>query len=106
MQIILIYSFSGNHSIIFAYYASIMLNAYYAENYAGIIGAGLLSALVLAWNCINSSRCLLVLYTGAPGSFQCLMDKVMHGFRFVTTYINDLLVHSKNVEEPSPAASV
>jgi len=32
---------------------------------------------------------------GALGSFQCLMDKVMHGL----PYIDDVLVHSKNMEE-------
>ena len=37
--------------------------------------------------------------TGAPGSFQRLMDKVMRGLPFVTTYIDDVLVHSKNMED-------
>ena len=37
--------------------------------------------------------------TGASGSFQHLMDKIMRGLPFVTTYIDDVLVHSKNAEE-------
>ena len=37
--------------------------------------------------------------TGAPGSFQRLMDKIMRGLPFVTTYIDDVLVHSKNEEQ-------
>ena len=37
--------------------------------------------------------------TGAPGSFQRLMDKIMCGLSFVTTYIDDVLVHSKNQEQ-------
>ena len=37
--------------------------------------------------------------TGAPGSFQRLMDKVMRGLPFVATYIDDVLVHSKNMED-------
>ena len=37
--------------------------------------------------------------TGAPGSFQRLMDKIMYGLPFVTTYIDDVLVHSKNQEQ-------
>eukprot|EP00731_Ephydatia_muelleri_P024924 Em0017g7a len=37
--------------------------------------------------------------TGAPGSFQRLMDKVLHGLNFVTTYLDDVLVHSKSKDE-------
>ena len=37
--------------------------------------------------------------TGALGSFQRLMDKIMCGLPFVTTYIDDVLVHSKTAEE-------
>ena len=37
--------------------------------------------------------------TGAPGSFQCLMNEIMHGLPFVTTYIDDVLVHSKSEEQ-------
>lgn len=33
--------------------------------------------------------------TGAPGSFQRLMDKIMRDLSFVTTYIDDVLVHSE-----------
>ena len=31
--------------------------------------------------------------TGAPSSFQQLMDSVFHGLPFVTTYIDDVLIH-------------
>ena len=37
--------------------------------------------------------------TLAPGSFQRLMDKIMCGLPFVTTYIDDVLVHSKTEEQ-------
>eukprot|EP00731_Ephydatia_muelleri_P014508 Em0008g228a len=37
--------------------------------------------------------------TGAPGSFQRLMDKVLRGLNFVTTYLDDVLVHSKTKDE-------
>ena len=36
---------------------------------------------------------------GAPRSFQRLMDKIMCGLPFVTTYIDDVLVHSKSEEQ-------
>ena len=36
--------------------------------------------------------------TGGPSSFQQLMDKVLHGLPFVTSYIDDVLVHSKDIE--------
>ena len=36
---------------------------------------------------------------GAPGSFQRLMDKIMRGLPFVTTYIDDVLVHSQTEEQ-------
>jgi len=39
--------------------------------------------------------------TGAPSSFQHLMDKVFRGLPFVTTYLDDILVHSRNAEEHS-----
>ena len=32
--------------------------------------------------------------TGAPSTFQHLMDKVLRGLPFVTIYLNDILVHS------------
>ena len=38
--------------------------------------------------------------TGAPGSFQRLMNKVFRGLTFVTTYIDDVLIHSINREMP------
>ena len=36
--------------------------------------------------------------TGAPGSFQRLMDKIMRGLPFVSTFIDDLIVHSPDAE--------
>ena len=36
--------------------------------------------------------------TGGPSSFQRLMDKVLHGLPFVTSYIDDILVHSKDIQ--------
>jgi len=32
--------------------------------------------------------------TGAPGSFQRLMDTVLHGLPFVVIYLDDILIHS------------
>ena len=34
--------------------------------------------------------------TGAPSSFQRLMDSIFHGLPFVTTYIDDVLIHSSS----------
>ena len=39
--------------------------------------------------------------TGAPSLFQHLMDKIFRGLSFVTTYVDDILVHSADVEEHS-----
>ena len=36
--------------------------------------------------------------TGAPGSFQRLMNKIFRGLPFVTTYIDDVLIQSINRE--------
>ena len=36
--------------------------------------------------------------TGGPSSFQQLMDKVLHGLSFITSYIGDVLIHSSSVE--------
>ena len=36
--------------------------------------------------------------TGAPSSFQRVMDKVLRGLPFVTIYLDDILIHSKNAE--------
>ena len=36
---------------------------------------------------------------GAPSSFQRLMNQIFMGFPFVTTYIDDVLVHSASEEE-------
>ena len=35
---------------------------------------------------------------GVPSSFQRLMDKVLHGLPFATSYIDDVLVHSPNMK--------
>ena len=37
--------------------------------------------------------------SGAPNSFQRLMDKVLHGMSFATTYVDDILVHLASEEE-------
>ena len=37
--------------------------------------------------------------SGAPASFQRLMDKVCRGLSFVTTYLDDVLVYSATVQE-------
>ena len=37
--------------------------------------------------------------SGAPSSFQRLMDNIFRGLPFVTKYIDDILVHSVNTEE-------
>ena len=37
--------------------------------------------------------------TGAPSSFQRLMDKLFRGLSFITSYVDDILVHSANVKE-------
>ena len=42
---------------------------------------------------------LLILY--APSSFQRPKDKIFQGLLFVTTYVDDILVHSVVVEEHS-----
>jgi len=36
--------------------------------------------------------------TGAPSSFQRVMDKVLRGLPFVTIYLDDILIHSENAE--------
>ena len=35
---------------------------------------------------------------GAPTSFQRLMDSVLHGLSFVSTYLDDILVYSLTME--------
>ena len=37
--------------------------------------------------------------TGAPSSFQRMMNKIFRGFHFVTTYIDDILIHSASLDE-------
>ena len=36
--------------------------------------------------------------TGAPSSFQRLVDKILRGLPFVMIYLDDILVHSANVD--------
>ena len=36
--------------------------------------------------------------TGGPSSFQRLMDKVLRGLFFVTSYIDDILIHSNSMD--------
>ena len=36
--------------------------------------------------------------TGGPSSLQQLMDKVLHGLPFVTSYIDDVLIPSNDIE--------
>ena len=36
--------------------------------------------------------------SGAPGSFQQLMDSVLRGLPFASTYLDGILVYSPNVE--------
>ena len=50
----------------------------------------------LSWVCFSSGGCLLI--CGAPSTFQTLMNTVMRGLSFVTTYIDDVLIHSPNEE--------
>ena len=37
--------------------------------------------------------------TGAPGSFQRLMDSILRGLPFATTYIDDVLIFSPTLEQ-------
>ena len=37
--------------------------------------------------------------TGTPSSFQRSMNKIFHNLHFVTTYLDDILVHSANEEQ-------
>ena len=37
--------------------------------------------------------------SGAPASFQRLMDTILHHLPFVTTYLDDVLIHSHSIEE-------
>ena len=34
--------------------------------------------------------------TGAPSSYQHLMNQIFHELLFVTTYVDDILIHSKD----------
>ena len=36
--------------------------------------------------------------SGAPSSFQCLMDKTLYGLPFVTIYLDDILIHSEDIQ--------
>ena len=37
--------------------------------------------------------------SGVPSSFQCLMDKILHGLSFVTIHLDGILIHSKDEQE-------
>ena len=37
--------------------------------------------------------------SGPPASFQCLMDTILRDLPFVTTYLDDVLIHSSSIEE-------
>ena len=50
-----------------------------------------------AMGCFEFSRMPFGL-CGAPSSFQRLMDKVMRGLPFMSTYIDDVLIHSTDDE--------
>ena len=38
-------------------------------------------------------------FSGAPASFQRLMDKICCGLPFTTTYLDDLLIHSQTLQD-------
>ena len=40
--------------------------------------------------------------SGAPNSFQCLMDKILYGLLFVTIYLDDILIHSMDEKTHGP----
>ena len=44
-------------------------------------------------------RWMLFGLTGAPSSFQRVMDTIFRGLPFVTTYIDDVLIHSSSKQE-------
>ena len=46
--------------------------------------------LGLALDSYNIAKCL----SGALGSFQCFMDKILRGLSYVTIYLDDILIHS------------
>lgn len=37
--------------------------------------------------------------TSAPSSFQHLVDKVLRGLLFATSYLDDILIHSETEDE-------
>ena len=43
--------------------------------------------------------CMPFRLTGAPSSFQRLMNQIFRGLPYVTTYIDDILMHSANLTE-------
>ena len=44
-------------------------------------------------------QCMPFGLTGAPSSFQRLMNRILHGLSFVTTYVDDILVHSADKKQ-------
>ena len=43
--------------------------------------------------------CMPFGWSGAPGSFQRLMDKILHGLSFVVVYLDDILIYSEDVTQ-------
>ena len=58
-----------------------------------------LFALVQAWDYMSFVECLLGCQGSVPSSFQCLMDKILHGLSFVTIHVDGILIHSKDEQE-------
>ena len=43
--------------------------------------------------------CMPFELSGAPGSFQRLMDEVLHGLPFVVIYLDDILIYSTDINQ-------
>ena len=54
--------------------------------------------LGLALDSYNFVKCL----SGALGSFQCFMDKILRGLSYVTIYLDDIIIHSADKETHLP----
>ena len=48
---------------------------------------------------LHESCCMPFGLSGAPGSFQRLMDKVLHGLPFVVIYLDDILIYSTDANQ-------
>ena len=55
------------------------------------------SAQVQEWGCFSSTECHLDI-VGAVSIFKGRMDEVMWGLSFLTTYQDDILIHSRDEE--------